>query len=64
MRKQLAAGALALCVLLSAGPAMAGGVDVGAEAPSFGAGAFINTEAVSIEDLAGRLILLELFSTT
>ena len=63
MRRPLLAGAVALCALLSAGPASAG-VEVGAEAPTFDAGDFINTEPVTIADLAGRLIFLELFSTT
>lgn len=63
MRIPIVAGALALGVLFSAGPASAG-LEVGAEAPSFEAADYINTEPVQIADLSGRLILLELFKTT
>ena len=55
-------GASAL-VLLLASPASAG-VEVGEEAPDFSAGGCINSEPISIAELKGRLILLELFSTT
>ena len=63
MRTRTLAGLMALAVFLMAAPASAE-VGVGEEAPSFGAGAYINTEPVELEQLKGRLILLELFSTT
>jgi hypothetical protein len=55
-------GALALVLMLSS-PASAG-VEVGSEAPDFGAGGQFNSEPVKLSELKGRLILLELFSTT
>ena len=55
-------GAAALVFLL-ASPASAG-VEVGADAPHFDAGDSINTEPMTVTDLKGRLILLELFATT
>lgn len=58
------AGAAALAILLSASPAAAEGVAVGADAPDVTAQGFINTDPVKLSDLKGRLILLELFSTT
>ena len=56
-------GALALTPLVFAVPAEAG-VEVGAEAPDFGAGDYFNIEPVKLSELAGRLVFLELFSTT
>ncbi len=59
------AGAIALSLLLLVAPASAGeGVEIGAEAPDVSGGDFINTEPVKLSELKGRLILLELFSTT
>lgn len=63
MRIKFLAGAVALSALLFAGPAHAG-VEVGEEAPSFNSGDFINCEPIQISDLTGRLVLLELFTTT
>ena len=63
MRPRTLAGALALTLLLAATPASAG-VEVGAEAPDFDGGEFINSEPFKISDMKGRLMLLELFSTT
>ena len=63
MRIRTLLGATALFVLLLASPAVAEQA-VGEEATSFGAAGYINTEPVEISDLKGRLILLELFSTT
>ena len=57
------AGAVALSLLLLATPASAG-VEIGAEAPEVTGADFINTEPVKLSELKGRLILLELFSTT
>ena len=57
-------GALAVVFLLAT-PASAGdGLEVGAEAPDFGSEGCFNTEPVKLSDLKGRLVLLELFSTT
>jgi hypothetical protein len=55
-------GATALVLLLAA-PASAG-VEVGAEAPDFSAGGCLNSEPITLAELKGRLVLLELFSTT
>lgn len=63
MRRLPRLGALALALVLSSGTASAG-VEVGSEAPDFDSGEFINTEPVKLSELKGRLILLELFSTT
>lgn len=61
-RIRMLVGALALVPLLAA-PASAG-LEVGAEAPDFSAGGCLNSEPISVGELKGRLILLELFSTT
>ena len=63
MRIRTLAGALALSLLLVPAPASAE-VEVGADAPDMSAQEFINTEPVKLSELKGRLILLELFSTT
>ena len=55
--------ALALLFLLAPPPAGAA-VEVGADAPNVTAEGFVNTEPVTLEDLSGRLILLELWKTT
>ena len=57
------AGAIALSLCLVVTPASAG-VEIGADAPDFSGGEFINSEPFKISDMKGRLILLELFSTT
>lgn len=59
----LGAGALALSALLAAVPARAE-VPVGDDAPDVKAEAYLNTEPVTLAKLKGRLILLELFTTT
>jgi hypothetical protein len=63
MTIRMLAGALALSAVLAGGPARAE-VAVGESAPDFGAREFINTEPLTFTELKGRLILLELFSTT
>ena len=63
MRIRTILGATALEFLFMATPASAG-VDVGADAPDVTADSFFNTEPVKLSELKGRLILLELFSTT
>lgn len=63
MRVRTLAGALALSLCLAATPASAG-VEIGAAAPDFSGGEFINSEPFKLSDMKGRLILLELFSTT
>ena len=59
----LAVGALALVLALGFAPAIAE-VPVGEEAPDVEAQDFLNTNPVKLSDLSGRLILLELFTTT
>jgi hypothetical protein len=61
--KALAGAALAAIVLLGAAPATAE-VPLGEDAPEVEAQDFINTQPVKLTDLSGRLILLELFTTT
>jgi hypothetical protein len=63
MKIKTFAAAAALSTLLMVSPAHAG-VEVGADAPDFDAKEFINTEPVKFSELKGRLILLELFTTT
>lgn len=63
MRTKFLAGAVALSTMLFAGPASAG-VEVGEEAPTFNSGEYLNSAPVQISDLTGRLVLLELFTTT
>ena len=63
MKIQALAAAAALSSLLLVSPASAA-VEVGAEAPDFAAKEFVNTEPVAFSDLKGRVILLELFTTT
>ncbi len=63
MRIRTLAGAVALSILLTATPASAG-VEIGAEAPDVTGQGFINTDPVKLSELKGRLILLELFTTT
>ena len=63
MRRLPVVGACLLGALLASHPADAG-VDVGAEAPNFKAEHTYNSDPITIADLGGRLILLELFSTT
>ena len=53
----------ALAFALGAVPA-AGGLEVDAEATDVSARAHINIDPVTLNDLRGRVILLELFSTT
>ncbi len=64
MRIRTLLGATALALLLASTAWTEGGVPVGDEAPDFDGGDVINSEPVKIGDLKGRLILLELFSTT
>ncbi len=64
MRIRTLLGATALALLLATTAWTEGGVPIGDEAPDFDAGEFVNTEPVRLSDLKGRLILLELFSTT
>lgn len=59
----LATTALGLGLLLAPGPAQAA-VEVGAEAVEVEAQDFVNVEPLKLTDLRGRLILLELFTTT
>ncbi len=56
---------LVLCLALAA-PAVAEGVGLGEgdKASPFEGKEFINTDPVSLKSLRGRMILLELFSTT
>lgn len=63
MGSRTLAGAFALTLLLAVTPASAG-VEIGADAPEVTGGDFINTEPVKLSELKGRLVLLELFSTT
>jgi len=63
MRFRTVAGAAALALLLQAAPVRAEKA-VGEEAVTFGAGGCLNTEPVEVGNLIGRVILLELFSTT
>lgn len=63
MKSITLAAAAALYALLLVTPGYAE-VEVGAEAPDLGAKDFFNTEPVKFAELKGRLILLELFSTT
>jgi hypothetical protein len=63
MKFRTLAGATALAFLLPAAAARAE-VAVGEEAPTFEAADFINTEPLDLSALKGRLVLLELFSTT
>lgn len=67
MRTRTLFGAMALSLLLMTVPAGAEereGVPIGTEAPDVVAGDFINTEPVKLSQLKGRLVLLELFTTT
>jgi hypothetical protein len=54
---------LALLLLLGPGTARAE-VETGADAPDVTAGAQLNIEPVTLAGLKGRLIFLELFTTT
>lgn len=63
LRRRILLGALAVGFLLAPAPARAE-VAVGAEAPDVEAKEFINVEPISLSQLSGRLILLELFTTT
>jgi hypothetical protein len=63
MKHRILLGAAALSLLFISAPASAE-VAVGADAPTFQSGDYVNTDPVQISDLKGRLILLELFSTT
>ena len=58
-----AAAALALLFLLAPAPARAE-VAVGEDAPQVEAQGYVNTEPVSLTDLKGRVVLLELWKTT
>ena len=62
IRSRCFLGAIALVLMLST--SASAGVEVGAEAPDFGAEGQFNSEPVKLSDLKGRLVLLELFSTT
>ncbi len=57
-------GATALAFLLATTAWSEGGIAVGEEAPDFEGGDVLNSEPIKVGDLKGRLILLELFSTT
>ena len=57
-------GAIALVLMLSTSASAGDGVAVGADAPDFGTGGQFNSEPVKLSELKGRLVLLELFSTT
>jgi len=59
----LSAGAVSLSLLLAPPPARAE-LEPGAEAVQVVAQEYVNTEPVALLDLKGRVILLELFSTT
>jgi hypothetical protein len=63
MRIRTVAGAAALALLLHA-PSVRAEKAVGEEAITFGSGGCLNTEPVEVGNLVGRVILLELFSTT
>ena len=63
MKRTTLVAAAALSALLLVTPGYAE-VEVGADAPDFEAKDFINTEPVKFSELKGRLILLELFTTT
>ena len=66
VRRTLVAGgaaAVAMATLWAATPARAA-VSVGEEAPDVTAEIHLNTEPVSVAGLKGRVILLELFTTT
>lgn len=59
--RSLAVGAV-LALLLQAAPSFGGSaLPEGATAPAFEGKEFINTEEVSMNDLRGRVIFLELF---
>ena len=60
----LAVGALALSLFIGSSAPAYGEVAVGDEAPDFDAAHYFNSEPVKISDLKGRLVLVELFSTT
>jgi hypothetical protein len=65
--KRMVLGACALAMLMTTAVTAeegAKGVPIGEAAPDFGAGGFINTEPLKLSELKGRLVLLELFSTT
>ena len=55
--------ALAILLLLGSGTVRAE-VETGVDAPDVTAGAELNTEPVTLAGLKGRLIFLELFTTT
>ena len=55
--------ATTLIALCAAGTARAE-LEAGVDAPDVTAQAFINTEPLSLADLKGRVVFLELFSTT
>ena len=63
MRNIVMAGALLGVLLLAAAPAAAE-IRTGDAAAPFEGRDFFNTEALTLEDLRGRVVLLELFSTT
>ena len=58
----LALGAVLVTAAWFAAPARA--VDVGDPAPDIEGKEFFNTEPLSLKDLRGRVVLLELFSVT
>jgi hypothetical protein len=62
-RSRRVLAATALVALLAASPVRAE-LEPGVDAPDVTAQAFINTEPVKLADLAGRVVFLELFSTT
>ena len=63
LKRALSPLALALLLLLGPGTARAE-VETGADAPDVTAGAQLNIEPVTLAGLKGRLIFLELFTTT
>jgi hypothetical protein len=63
MRLRTLAGVATLALCLHSQPAQAE-VAVGEAAPNFTAGDYFNTEPIDLAALKGRVVLLELFSTT
>ena len=62
-RTSLVAGALALALLVGHASVQAE-VPLGNDAPDVVGQEFLNTKPMKLSDLSGRLILLELFTTT
>ncbi len=51
-------------VLSTLSPPARAELEVGADAPDVKAREYLNTEPLALQDLRGRLVFLELFSTT